>query len=103
LSQTVEVADKLLLVVIYFLKKEVSDDQVWTTSVWTGPRPTETDRFWTESSRTDFIGSTRSRGISRTDWSGPSWSLGPIGPVQVQVPIGPTDRTDRLDRSFCSM
>src|SRR5438045_9530067 len=27
--------------------------QVWTTSVWTGLRPTETDRFRTESNRTD--------------------------------------------------
>jgi len=60
------------------------NEQVWTTSVWTGLRPTETDRFRTESNRTDYIGSIRSIVSSR-----------PIGPVQIPVktedrPIGPT-------------
>ena len=40
--------------------------QVWTTSVWTGPRLTETDGFETESNRTDSIGPVRSICVSRT-------------------------------------
>ena len=35
--------------------------QVWTTLVWTEPRPTGTDRFETESNRTDTIGPVRSK------------------------------------------
>jgi hypothetical protein len=73
-----------------------------TTSVWTGPGPTESNRFWTESSWTNAVGSTQSIYISETNRSSPSQSLGPIGSVQVQVAIGPTDWTDRLDRSFAS-
>jgi hypothetical protein len=54
-------------------------------------------------SRTNTVGSTWSIYISKTDQSGPSQYLGPISPVQVRVPIGPTGRSYRWDRSFCSM
>jgi hypothetical protein len=53
-------------------------------------------------SRTDAVGLARSIYISGTDRSGPSRSPGPIGPAQVQLAIGPTDGTDRLDRSFAA-
>jgi len=63
----------------------LNPNQVWTTSVWTGPIPTGTDRFETESNRTDTIGPVRSICISRTDRFGPSQLFGPIGPVQMQA------------------
>ena len=67
------------------------------------PRPTETDRYGTESSRADMIGSTRSSCSRWTDRSGPSRSLRPIGLVHFPDLIGLTDWTDRLDRSLCSI
>ena len=69
----------------FFLVHFGPERQVWTTSVWTGPIPTGTDRFETESNRTDTIGPVRSICISRTDRFGPSQLFGPIGPVQMQA------------------
>ena len=65
-----------------FRKLARSFEQGCSTSVWTGPGPNETDRSGTESSRTATIGSTRSS------------SQRPIGSVQLQDIVGPTDWTE---------
>ena len=61
-----------------------------TGGVWAGMDNlsldwTETDRFETESNRTDTNGPVRSIWISWTDRFGPSQLFGPIGPVQTQA------------------
>src|SRR5216117_2676499 len=80
----IELKEKFYIGFLLYILKLILD-QVWTTSVWTGLIPTGTDRFETESNRTDTIGPVRSICISRTDRFGPSQLFGPIGPVQMQA------------------
>src|SRR5216117_2436482 len=69
----IELKEKFYIGFLLYILKLILD-QVWTTSVWTGLIPTGTDRFETESNRTDTIGPVRSICISRTDRSGPNAS-----------------------------